>query len=89
MKLFCAPGTLSRLPHIVSLEAGLAFTAIKIDEHTEAIESGGDYRTVNLLGYVPALLLDDGTLLTEGAAIIQWPSHISAARYSRLARSLQ
>jgi glutathione S-transferase len=72
MKLFCAPGTLSLLPHIVFLEAGLAFTAIKIDEHTKAIESGGDYRTVNPLGYVPALLLDDGTLLTEAAAIVQY-----------------
>ena len=72
MKLFCAPGTLSLLPHIVFLEAGLAFTAIKIDEHTKAIEGGGDYRTVNPLGYVPALLLDDGTLLTEGAAIVQY-----------------
>jgi Glutathione S-transferase, N-terminal domain len=72
VKLFCAPGTLSLLPHIVFLEAGLAFTAIKIDERTKAIESGGDYRTVNPLGYVPALLLDDGTLLTEGAAIVQY-----------------
>jgi glutathione S-transferase len=72
MKLFCAPGTLSLLPHIVLLEAGLAFTAIRIDEHTKAIEGGGDYRTVNPLGYVPALLLDDGTLLTEGAAIVQY-----------------
>jgi glutathione S-transferase len=72
MKLFCAPGTLSLLPHIVFLEAGLAFTAIRIDEHTKAIESGGNYRTVNPLGYVPALLLDDGTLLTEGAAIVQY-----------------
>ena len=50
----------------------MAFTAIKIDEHTKAIESGGDYRTVNPIGYVPALLLDDGTLLTEGAAIVQY-----------------
>jgi len=72
MKLFCAPGTLSLMPHIVFLEAGLAFTVIKIDEHTKAIEGGGDYRTVNPLGYVPALLLDDGTLLTEGAAIVQY-----------------
>ena len=44
MKLFCAPGTLSLLPHIVFLEAGLPFTAIRIDEHTKAIEAGGDYR---------------------------------------------
>ena len=48
------------MPHIVLLEAGLAFTAIQIDEHTKVIEGGGDYRTVNPLGYVPALLLDDG-----------------------------
>jgi glutathione S-transferase len=72
MKLFCAPGTMSLLPHIVLLEAGLAFTQIRIDEFTKAIEGGGDYRTVNPLGYVPALLLDDGTLLTEGAAIVQY-----------------
>ena len=72
MKLFCAPGTLSLMPHIVFLEVGLPFTAVRIDEFTKAIESGGDYRTVNPLGYVPALLLDDGTLLTEGAAIVQY-----------------
>ena len=66
MKLFYAPGSSSLLTHIVLLEAGLAFTAVPIDEHTKAIEGGGDYRTVNPLGYVPALVLDDGTLLTEG-----------------------
>ena len=38
----------------------MAFTAIQIDEHTKVIQGGGDYRTVNPLGYVPALLLDDG-----------------------------
>src|SRR5947209_1129361 len=72
MKLFCAPGSSSLLPHIVLLEAGLPFTAIPIDEHTKVIEGGGDYRSVNPLGYVPALLLDDGTLLTEGPAIVQY-----------------
>jgi glutathione S-transferase len=72
MKLFYAPGSSSLLPHIVLLEAGLAFTAVQIDEHTKVIEGGGDYRTVNPLGYVPALLLDDGTLLTEGPAIVQF-----------------
>jgi len=60
------------LPHIVLHEAGLPFTAIKIDEHTKIIEGGGDYRKVNPLGYVPALELDDGTLLTEGVAIVQY-----------------
>ena len=71
MKLFYASGSSSLLPHIVLLEAGLAFTAVQIDEHTKVIEGGGDYRTVNLLGYVPPLQLDDGTLLTEGPAIVQ------------------
>ena len=62
MKLFYASGSSSLLPHIVLLEASLPFTAIKIDEHTKVIEGGGDYRKVNPLGYVPALVLDDGTL---------------------------
>lgn len=53
-------------------EAGLPFAAIKINEHTKVIEAGGDYRKVNPLGYVPALVLYDGTLLTEGAAIVQY-----------------
>ena len=71
MKLFYAPGSSSLLPHIVLYEAGLPFAAVKINEHTKVIEGGGDYRKVNPLGYVPALVLDDGTLLTEGAAIVQ------------------
>jgi glutathione S-transferase len=72
MKLFYASGSSSLLPHIVLLEAGLPFTAIQIDEHTKDIEGGGDYRTINPLGYVPSLVLGNGTLLTEGPAIVQW-----------------
>jgi len=72
MKLFYAPGSSSLLPHIVLREAELPFDPIKIDEHTKAISGGGDFRSVNPLGYVPALMLDDGTLLTEGAAIVQY-----------------
>jgi glutathione S-transferase len=72
MKLFYASGSSSLLPHIVLHEAGLPFEAIKINEHTKVIETGGDYRKVNRLGYVPALVLDDGSLLTEGAAIVQY-----------------
>jgi hypothetical protein len=72
VKLFYAPGSSSLLPHIVLHEAGLPFTAIKIDEHSKVIEGGGDYKKVNPLGYVPTLVLDDGTLLTEGAAIVQY-----------------
>ena len=60
MKLFYAPGSSSLLPHIVLHEAGLPFEPIKIDEHSKAISGGGDYRNVNPLGYVPALVLMTG-----------------------------
>jgi glutathione S-transferase len=72
MKLFYAPGSSSFLPHIVLYEAGLPFAAIKVNEHTKEIEGGGNYKNINPLGYVPALVLDDGTLLTEGPAIVQY-----------------
>jgi glutathione S-transferase len=72
MKLFYAPGSSSLLSHIVLHQAELPFEPVRIDEHTKAISGGGDYRSVNPLGYVPALVLDDGTLLTEGAAIVQY-----------------
>ena len=72
MKLFYAPGSSSLLPHIVLYEAGLPFVAVRINEHSKVIEGGGDFRNVNPLGYVPALMLDNGTLLTEGAAIVQY-----------------
>jgi len=72
MKLYYLPGASSLLPHIVLVEAGLSFDAVKVDEHTKALEGGGDYRAVNPLGYVPALQLDDGTVLTEAASIAQY-----------------
>jgi len=72
MKLYYTPGTSSLFPHIALREAGLAFEKIKVDEHTKLMDNGGDYRTVNHLGFVPALELDDGTVLTEGAAIVQY-----------------
>jgi glutathione S-transferase len=72
MKLYYLPGASSLFPHIVLIEAGLPFDAVKVDEHTKAIEGGGDYRSVNPLGYVPALLLDDGTVLTEASSIAQY-----------------
>ncbi len=72
MKLFYSPGTSSLLPHIVLNESGLACERIKVDEHTKAMDTGGDYRSVNPLGYVPALQLDDATVLIEAAAIVQY-----------------
>lgn len=72
MKLYYSPGACSLSPHIVLQEAGLPFEKVKTDTKTKTLEGGGDFRTVNPLGYVPALVLDDGTLLTEGPAIVQY-----------------
>ena len=72
MKLYYLPGASSLFPHIVLAEAGLAFDVVKVDEHSKAIDGGGNYRSINPLGYVPALLLEDGTVLTETVAIAQY-----------------
>ena len=72
MKLYYSPGACSLSPHIVLLEAGLPFEKIKADTKTKVMDGGGDYKTVNPLGYVPLLELDDGTRITEGPAIVQY-----------------
>lgn len=72
MKLFYAPGACSLSPHIVLREAGVTFTLEKVDTAAGKTESGADYRTINAKGYVPALQIEDGAVLTEGAAVIQF-----------------
>jgi glutathione S-transferase len=72
MKLYYSPGACSLSPHIVLLEAGLDFTAEKVDLKSKKTESGADFTTVNSKGAVPALVMDDGKVLTEGAAIVQY-----------------
>jgi glutathione S-transferase len=72
MKLYFAPGTCSLSPHIALLEAGLPFTAERVDIRAHKTASGADYFAVNSKGAVPALELDDGSVLTEGAAITQY-----------------
>lgn len=72
MKLYFSPGACSLSPHIVLNEAGLPFEKVRADTKTKIMDGGGDYKTVNPLGYVPALQLDDGTILTEGPAIVQY-----------------
>lgn len=72
MKLFYAPGTCSLSPHIVAREAGLPIELVKTDIKAKTTDGGGDYRKTNPLGYVPALQLDDGSILTEGPAILQY-----------------
>ncbi len=72
MKLYYSPGTCSLAPRIVALEAGLPLEAEKVDIASHKTETGGDYLAVNPKGYVPALALDDGGILTEGVAITQY-----------------
>ncbi|WP_274426522.1 glutathione S-transferase N-terminal domain-containing protein [Chelativorans sp. YIM 93263] len=72
MKLFYAPGFSSIADHIAMLEAELQFDLVKVDIWTKQIEGGGSYTDINPKGYVPALMFDDGELLTENAAILAW-----------------
>ena len=72
MKLYYSPAACSLSPHIVLREAGLAFEPVLASTKTHQLADGTDYYTINPLGYVPVLELDDGTRLREGPAIIQY-----------------
>jgi len=72
MKLYYTSGACSLSPHIVALEAGIPLPLEKVDGKAKRTESGDDFWQVNPKGYVPALRLDDGELLTEGPAIVQY-----------------
>jgi glutathione S-transferase len=72
MKLYYSPGACSLSPHIVLREAGLAFEPVLAPTKTHKLQDGTDYYTINPLGYVPMLELDDGTRLREGPAIVQY-----------------
>jgi glutathione S-transferase len=72
LNLYYSPGACSLSPHIVAREAGIPVDMKKVDLKAKVIEGGGDYRAVNAKGYVPALQLDDGVVLTEGPAIVQY-----------------
>jgi glutathione S-transferase len=72
MKLYYAPGACSLSPHIVARELGINVELKKVNTKDKTIEGGGDYWKVNARGYVPALELDNGQVLTEGPAIVQY-----------------
>lgn len=72
MKLYYSPGACSLSPHIVLHEAGLTFTPLLASTKTHLLADGTDYYSINPLGYVPLLVLDDGTKLSEGPAIVQY-----------------
>lgn len=72
MKLYYSPGACSLSPHIVARELGLDLALEKVDIKTKQTEAGRDFLQVNPKGYVPALELATGEVLTEGPAIVQY-----------------
>jgi glutathione S-transferase len=72
MKLYFSPGACSMSPHIALREAGLSFDLVKVDLGTKLTADGTDFMAINAKGYVPVLELDDGSVLTEGPAIVQY-----------------
>jgi glutathione S-transferase len=79
MKLYFAPGACSLSPHIVANEAGIPLELVKVDNATKTVAREGDFWDVNPKGYVPALALDDGAVLTEGPAIVQYLADLAPA----------
>jgi glutathione S-transferase len=80
MKLYIKPGACSLSPHIVLEESGLDYETETVDLRTKRTVVGEDYNQINPKGYVPALLLDSGELLTEGPAIVQYVADKAPAR---------
>jgi glutathione S-transferase len=72
MKLYYSPGACSMAPHIVAREAGIPLDMVKVDIPNKKTEDGGDFWQVNAKGYVPALQLDDGSVMTEVSVICQY-----------------
>lgn len=87
MKLYIAPGACSLAPHIALHEAGARFDLAIVDLQTKAVDDGSSFTALNPKGYVPALRLDDGQVLTENVAVLLY----IADRYSeaRLAPAVQ
>jgi glutathione S-transferase len=72
MKLFFSPGACSLSPHIVAREVGIDLELVRVDPKDRRTADDRDYLEINAKAYVPALELDDGRVLTEGVAIVQY-----------------
>lgn len=79
MKLYYFADGCSLATHIAMREAGLDFDIEKVDVQTRLTESGRPFPEVNAKGYVPALIFDDGSMLTENVALLDWVAQQSAA----------
>jgi glutathione S-transferase len=72
MKLYYAPLACSLADHIALREAGFDPALERVDLRTHRTETGADFRVVSPKGYVPALILDDGEMITENVAVLDW-----------------
>jgi len=81
MKLYFSPGACSLSPHIVLLESGLPFESEQVDLRAKTTASGDDFTAINPKGYVPALRLDGGLVLTEGPAIVQYVADLAPEKH--------
>ena len=79
MKLYFSPGACSLASHIALHEAGMNFEAIKVEGRGQKTAGGEDYLQITAKGYVPALKLDDGSVLTEGTAILPYIGDLNPA----------
>ena len=77
MKFYHSPGTCSQGVHIALHEARFAFEPVKVDLKTHSAGREGDFTAINAKAYVPALVMDDGQLLTENVAILSWIAEIA------------
>lgn len=72
MKLYYSPGACSLAVHIAFEAAGVPYELIGVDLKSKKTQYGADFLTINPKGYVPALVLDDGEMLTENLAVLDW-----------------
>jgi glutathione S-transferase len=79
MKLYYSPLACSLADHIALREAGFAFDLEPVDLRTHRTETGADFRDISPKGYVPALILDDGAMITENVALLDWIASQSPA----------
>jgi glutathione S-transferase len=79
MKLYYLTGACSLASYICLLEAGQKFEAYAVDRATKKATDGQDLNVLNPKGYVPVLVLDDGTILTENAAVLSYISTLDPA----------
>ena len=78
MKLYISPGTCSMASNIALREAGIPFEMSKVDKRTKRVD-GVEFVTINPKGYVPTLRLDDGQVLTENVAVLQYIADLNPA----------